>query len=102
MFPLNESIYGSLVGIVVILLWAYTINNIIFLGAVINEIIFPEKLILEERKIMIMHELEKGNDEKVDRIIQKMYKSSKIKKFTRKMSKKKSADKKAPNAHKRG
>lgn len=101
-FPLNESIYGSLVGIVVLLLWAYTINNIIFLGAVINEVIFPEKYILEERKKMIMQELEKGNDEKVDRIIQKMYKSSKIKKLTRKLTKKKSAGKKAPNAHKQG
>lgn len=100
MFPLNESIYGSLVGIVVILLWAYTINNIIFLGAVINEIFFPEKQILEERKNMIMRELEKGNDEKVDRIIQKMYNSSRIKKYTRSNSTKKSADKKAPNVHK--
>lgn len=57
-FPLNASVYGSLAGIVVVLLWLYLCMNLIFLGACINEVIIPERKILEEQKDMIIKELE--------------------------------------------
>lgn len=74
-FPLNASLYGSLAGIVVVLLWLYLCINIVFLGAVINEVFIPERSILEEQKQMIMRELEKGNDKTVDRIIKNIFRS---------------------------
>lgn len=68
-FPLDASLYGSLAGIVVVLLWLYLCISIIFIGAVVNEVFIPERTVLEERKKMIMEELEKGNDDVVDKII---------------------------------
>lgn len=82
-FPLNANVYGSLAGIVVVLLWLYACMNIIFLGAIINEIYYPEKRILEELKKQIMEELEKGNDTEVDKILAERLNSTKIKQMKR-------------------
>lgn len=40
-FPLNSSVYGSLSGVIVFLLWIYVCINIIFIGASINETLYP-------------------------------------------------------------
>lgn len=41
-FPLNSSVYGSLSGVIVFLLWIYVCINIIFIGASINETLYPQ------------------------------------------------------------
>lgn len=70
-FPLNASVYGSIAGIVVILLWLYVCMNLIFLGSIINELVIPEKQILENEKFQILEALNMGNDKKVDKIIKR-------------------------------
>lgn len=82
-FPLNASVYGSLAGIVVVLLWLFICINIIFLGAVINEIIYPEQKIIEERKKHIMRSIKLNRDSEVDEIINKRYNLSHLPKFIR-------------------
>ena len=48
-FPLSASVYGSVSGIVVILFWLYACMNIIYLGAVINEVLIPESKVLKRK-----------------------------------------------------
>lgn len=42
-FPLNTKLYGSLVGVVIVMLWILTCITIIYIGAVINEVIYPKE-----------------------------------------------------------
>lgn len=82
-FPLNANVYGSLAGIVVVLLWLFVCMNIIFLGSVINEVFYPEKRILIELKTQIMKELAMGNDTEVDKILDERFRSTAIKRIER-------------------
>ena len=39
----KNNIYGSLYGLVIIMIWLFVTTNIIFIGATINEVIYPQK-----------------------------------------------------------
>ncbi|MBR1455404.1 MAG: YihY/virulence factor BrkB family protein [Lachnospiraceae bacterium] len=82
-FSLNASVYGSLSGIVVFLLWLYICMNILYLGAVINEVYIPEEKIVEARNIQITNEFISGNDIETDKELDKIYQRQKIKKHKR-------------------
>ena len=88
MFPLNASVYGSVAGLVVVLFWLYASMNIIFLGAVINEVYYPEKRILEEERQRIIKELKNKNTD-IDKIIKKRFKLTRIPKISRPKTSKK-------------
>ena len=82
-FPLSASVYGSLTGVVIVLMWEYICMNLIFLGAVINEVFYPQMRILEEQKQSILKQIAIGSDEDVDKILEERYKLRKVPKFDR-------------------
>lgn len=82
-FPLSASVYGSLAGIVVVLLWIYICMLFIFYGAAINEIIIPEVVVLKKQKELIQQKLMEGKDEEVDSFVRNAYKKKLIKPFER-------------------
>lgn len=48
-FPINTSTYGSLTGIMIVLLWIFICINIVFIGACVNETIYPQQRIISEK-----------------------------------------------------
>ena len=57
--------------------------NILYLGAVINEVYIPEEKIVEARNIQITNEFISGNDIETDKELDKIYQRQKIKKHKR-------------------
>jgi membrane protein len=82
-FPMSTSTYGSLTGIMIVLLWIFICINIVFLGACVNEVIYPQKRIINEKKQKLQNEIESGDIEKADVEIQKRSKFTKLFKFQR-------------------
>ena len=82
-FPMSTSTYGSLTGIMIVLLWIFICINIVFLGACVNEVIYPQKRIINEEKQKLQSEIESGDIEKADIEIQKRSKFTKLFKFQR-------------------
>lgn len=82
-FPMSTSTYGSLTGIMIVLLWIFICINIVFLGACVNEVIYPQKRIINEKKQKLQSEIESGDIEKADVEIQKRSKFTKLFKFQR-------------------
>ena len=48
-FPISTSTYGSLTGIIVVFLWIFICINIVFIGACVNEVVYPSKIIKKEK-----------------------------------------------------
>lgn len=44
---LNQSVYGSLSGIILALIWLYICINLVFIGACVNEAIYPQNEIIK-------------------------------------------------------
>lgn len=42
-FPLNKSIYGAFSSIIIVMMWLLTCVNVIFVGNIINEMLYPQK-----------------------------------------------------------
>ena len=82
-FPLSTSTYGSLTGIMVVLLWIFICINIVFIGACVNEVIYPQKRIEAEHKKKLQHKIEVGHLESADEEIMKKRNLVKIFKFHR-------------------
>lgn len=82
-FPMSTSTYGSLTGIMIVLLWIFICINIVFLGACVNEVIYPQKRIINEKQQKLQSEIESGDIEKADVEIQKRSKFTKLFKFQR-------------------
>ena len=59
-FPMSTSTYGSLTGIMIVLLWIFICINIVFIGACVNEVIYPQQRIINENKIKLQKEIESG------------------------------------------
>ena len=53
--PLNQSLYGSLSGIILALIWLYTCINLVFIGACVNEAIFPQSEIEKAEHLKTNH-----------------------------------------------
>ena len=49
--PISKDVYGSLTGIIIALLWLYVCVNLVFIGACVNEAIYPQSIIEMEKKI---------------------------------------------------
>ena len=82
-FPINTSTYGSLTGIMIVLLWIFICINIIFIGACVNEVVYPQKRIEADTKRKLQGEIESGKIQKADYEIAKRSKFTKIFKFKR-------------------
>lgn len=82
-FPISTSTYGSLTGIIVVLLWIFVCINIIFIGACVNEVVYPQQRINDEQKAKIRKEIEEGKYSEADYEIQRRSKFTKILKFKR-------------------
>ena len=82
-FPISTSTYGSLTGIIVVLLWIFVSINIIFIGACVNEVVYPQQRIADEEKAKIRKEIEEGKYTEADYEIQRRSKFTKILKFKR-------------------
>ena len=77
-FPLNTKLYGSLVGVVVVMLWLLTCITIIYIGAVINEVLYPrERQSLIKRQNLILKKTIKNNIKKTTKAINKLKKHNK-------------------------
>lgn len=57
--PISTNVYGSLTGIIIALLWLFVCINLVFIGACLNEAIYPQSVIEMEKKIKL-DELEKN------------------------------------------
>ena len=42
-YPMSNNIYGSLTGVILALLWLFICMNIVFIGACVNEALYPSK-----------------------------------------------------------
>ena len=82
-FPMSTSTYGSLTGIMIVLLWIFICINIVFIGACVNEVIYPQQRIINENKLKLQKEIEFGQLQKADEEINKRSKITKIFKFKR-------------------
>ena len=82
-FPMSTSTYGSLTGIMIVLLWIFICINIVFIGACVNEVIYPQQRIINENKLKLQREIEFGQLQKADEEINKRSKITKIFKFKR-------------------
>lgn len=82
-FPINTSTYGSLTGIMVVLLWIFICINIVFIGACVNEVIYPQARIESENKDKLQNKILQGLTNEADEIIYKKSKLTKIFKFER-------------------
>lgn len=49
--PISQDVYGSLTGIIIALLWLFVCINLVFIGACVNEAIYPQSVIEMEKKI---------------------------------------------------
>lgn len=49
--PISKNVYGSLTGIIIALLWLFVCINLVFIGACVNEAIYPQSVIEMEKKI---------------------------------------------------
>lgn len=49
--PISKDVYGSLTGIIIALLWLFVCVNLVFIGACVNEAIYPQSIIEMEKKI---------------------------------------------------
>lgn len=47
-FPIESGIYGAFSGVIVIMFWLLTCVNVIFIGSVINEVLYPHAEVLKE------------------------------------------------------
>lgn len=47
-FPIKSGIYGAFSGVIVIMFWLLTCVNVIFIGSVINEVLYPHVEVLKE------------------------------------------------------
>ena len=56
--PISTNVYGSLTGIIIALLWLFVCINLVFIGACLNEAIYPQSVIEMEKKKL--DELEKN------------------------------------------
>lgn len=82
-FPISTSTYGSLTGIIVVLLWIFVCINIVFIGACVNEVVYPQKRIERDNKLKLQKEIEEGKIMQADKTIQERSKLIKIFKFRR-------------------
>lgn len=82
-FPMSASTYGSLTGIIIVLLWVFICINIVFIGACVNEVVYPQKKIEADAKKNLQNEIEVGQIQKADDEIKKRSKFTKIFKFKR-------------------
>ena len=82
-FPMSTSTYGSLTGIMIVLLWIFICINIVFIGACVNEVIYPQQRIINENKIKLQKEIESGQLQVADEEIKKRSNITKIFKFQR-------------------
>ena len=82
-FPISTSTYGSLTGIIVVFLWIFVCINIIFIGACVNEVVYPQQRINDEQKAKILKEIEEGKYSEADYEINRRSKFTKIFKFKR-------------------
>ena len=82
-FPISTSTYGSLTGIIVVFLWIFVCINIIFIGACVNEVVYPQQRIIDEHKTKIRKEIEEGKYSEADYEINRRSKFTKIFKFKR-------------------
>ena len=78
-FSLNVSVYGSISSLVVFLLWLYVCMNILFIGAIINEVLIPEEKIIRDRNLKIAKAFLEGDDATTDKAINDLHKLKKIK-----------------------
>lgn len=49
--PISQDVYGSLTGIIIALLWLFVCINLVFIGACLNEAMYPQSIIEMEKKI---------------------------------------------------
>ena len=49
-FPSGANAFGSLSGVILALLWLYICMNLVFIGACINEVLYPQKSIVLENQ----------------------------------------------------
>ena len=82
-FPINTSTYGSLTGIMIVLFWIFICINIVFIGACVNEVVYPQKRIEANTKKKLQSEIESGKIQEADYEITKRSKFTKIFKFKR-------------------
>ena len=54
--PISRDLYGSLTGIIIALLWLFVCVNLVFIGACVNEAIYPQSVIEMEKKIKAQEE----------------------------------------------
>ena len=47
-FPIESGIYGAFSGVIVIMFWLLTCVNVIFIGSIINEVLYPHAEVLKE------------------------------------------------------
>lgn len=82
-FPMSTSTYGSLTGIMIVLLWVFICINIVFIGACVNEVVYPQKRIEADIKKKLQKDIETGKIAEADYEIDKRSKFTKIFKFKR-------------------
>lgn len=82
-FPMSTSTYGSLTGIMIVLLWIFICINIVFIGACVNEVIYPQERIINENKTKLKQKIELGKIKEADEEISKKRNVTKIIKFKR-------------------
>ena len=49
--PISQNVYGSLTGLIIALLWLFVCINLVFIGACVNEAMYPQSVIEMEKKI---------------------------------------------------
>ena len=49
--PISNDVYGSLTGIIIALLWLFACVNLVFIGACVNEAMYPQGVIEMEKKL---------------------------------------------------
>ena len=80
---MSTSTYGSLTGIMIVLLWIFICINIVFIGACVNEVIYPQERIINENRTKLKQKIELGKIKEADEEISKKRNVTKIIKFKR-------------------
>ena len=59
--PISQDVYGSLTGLIIALLWLFVCINLVFIGACVNEAMYPQSVIEMEKKIKLDEQAKAAN-----------------------------------------